>query len=50
MTMWYICTKYYSAKKKNSTICSHSDGPSDYHTKWDKLEPDKYHISLMHGI
>ena len=45
MKMWYICTKYYSAKKRNNTICSHNDGPSDYHTKWNKLEQDNIYIT-----
>ena len=27
------------------------DGPRDYHTKWSKLEKDKYHmLSLICGI
>ena len=41
MKIWYNCTKYYSAKKRNNTIFSHNDGPSDYHTKWNKLEQDE---------
>ena len=44
---------YYSAIKKewNNFICSHIDGPRDYHTKWSKPDKDKYHmISLICGV
>ena len=35
----------------NNAICSNTDGPRDYHTKWSKPEKDKYHmISLICGI
>ena len=39
--MLYINTmEYYSAitKKWNSAICSNTDGPRDYHTKWSKSD------------
>ena len=37
-------------KEWNNAICSHVDGPGDYHTKWSKSDKDKYHISLVCGI
>ena len=38
-------------KKWNDVICSKMDGPRDYHTKWSKLDKDKYHmVSLKSGI
>ena len=38
-------------KEWNNAICSNMDGPSDdYHTKWSKLEKDKYHIISLSGI
>ena len=32
--------EYYTAIKKewNNAICSNTDGPRDYHTKWSKSE------------
>ena len=59
--MWYIYTmEYYSAIKKewNYVICSHMDGPGDYHTIWSKFDleiiiltearkKDKYHMILL---
>ena len=34
MKMWYICTiEYYSAIKKNETVCSNIDGTRDFHTQ-----------------
>ena len=52
--MVYIYTmEYYSPIKRNenNAICSHMDGPPDYHTKSSISEKDKYHmISLICGI
>ena len=31
-----------SHKKWNNAICSNMDGPGDYHTKWSKIDRDKY--------
>ena len=28
----------------NNAICSNIAGPRDYHTKWSRLEKDKYHM------
>ena len=40
----------YNEKELNDAICSNMDGPRGYHTKWNKLEKDKYHIiSLICG-
>ena len=42
---WYIYTmKYYSALKEvwNNAICCNMAGPRDPHTKWNKLDQDKY--------
>ena len=42
--------EYYSAIKRNNAICSHVDGPTDYHTKWSKSERDRqipYDIMYM---
>ena len=37
--------KYEKKKKEwNYGICSNIDGPSDYHTKWNKPENDKCHM------
>ena len=37
-------------KEWNNAICSHINWPSDYLTKWSKLDKDKYHIiSLICG-
>lgn len=43
--MWYIyTTEYYSAiKKEQKPICSNTNGPRDYHTKWNKSEKNNYH-------
>ena len=43
----YVYTMgYYSAIKKewNNAICSNMDEPRNYHTKWSKLDKDKYHV------
>ena len=38
-------------KEWNNAICSNTDGPRDYHTKWNKSGKDKhYMISLICGI
>ena len=44
--------EYYSANKEwNNAICSNSDGPRNYHTKWSQKEKDKYHmIELIREI
>ena len=34
-------------KEWNNAICSNMNGPRYYHTKWSKLEKDKYHIAYM---
>ena len=35
----------------NNAIYSNMDGPRDYHTKWKKLDKDKYRmISVIYGI
>ena len=50
---WYIYTmEYYSAIKKEwtNTICSNTDGPRDYHTKWTKSDRKANTISLLCGI
>ena len=43
----YVYTMgYYLAIKKewNNAICSNMDEPRNYHTKWSKLDKDKYHV------
>ena len=53
--MWYIYTMYngilLSHKEEwNNAICSHMDGPRDYHTKWSKPERERqipYDITYM---
>ena len=42
--------EYYLAIKNkwNNASYSKMDGPTDYHTKWSKLEKNKYHIILPH--
>jgi len=38
-------------KEWNNAIYSNMDKPKDYHTKWKKLDKDKYHmISVIYGI
>ena len=50
--MWYIYTmEYYSAIK--NAICSNTDGPRDYHTKWSKSERERqipYDITYIWNI
>ena len=43
---------YLAIKKKwNDAIYSNIDGSRDYHTKWGKLEKDKYHyITYMWNL
>ena len=54
--MWYIYTiEYYSALKKewNNAICSKTDGPRDYHTKWSKSDRERqisYDITHMWNL
>ena len=39
--MWYVyAMEYYSAIKKewNNAICSNTNGPKNYHTKWSKSD------------
>ena len=36
--------EYYSAMKRTGAIRSNIDGPRDDHTKWSKLDKDKYHL------
>ena len=53
--MWYIYTMgYYSAVKRwNNAICSHMDGPRDYHSKWHKTERESqipYVITYMWNL
>ena len=38
-------------KEWNNAICSNIDGPRSYHTDWNKLGREKYHmLSLICGI
>ena len=38
-------------KQWDNAICSNKGGPRDYHTKWNKLDKDKYYMmSLTYGI
>ena len=49
----FLTMDYSSAIKKewNNAICSNMDEPTDYGTKWNKSEKDKYHmISLICGV
>ena len=44
--------EYYSAIKKewNNAICSHMDGPREYHTKWSKSDRERqisYDVTYM---
>ena len=41
--MWYMYTmEYYSAIKWwNNAICSNTDGPRDYHSKWREFKSDR---------
>ena len=46
--MWYILVYLYNEvllshtkKEWNNSICSYSDGPRDYHTKWSKSERER---------
>ena len=32
-------------KEWNRAICSNMDGPSGYHTRWNKSEKHKYHMT-----
>ena len=53
--VYYNNMEYYSALKKewNNAICSHMDGPRDYHTKWGKLERERqipYDITYMWNL
>ena len=53
--MWYIYIQnriLISPKKKwNNVICSHMDGPRDYHVKWiSQTEKDKYNIAYMWNL
>ena len=41
-----VCILIYNAillikKEWNNAICSHMDGPRDFHTKWNKSDKDK---------
>ena len=39
--IWYACTMEYSLalkKEWNNAICSNTDGPTDFHTKWSKSD------------
>ena len=38
---------YWVIKKWNYAICSNMIRPGDYHTKWSKLDKDKYDIAYM---
>ena len=47
--MWYMYTmEYYSALKKNNTICCNMDGHRDYHTMWSMPEKDKYSMLSLY--
>ena len=48
----YVCVEYYSAiKRMKSAICNIMDEATEYHTKQNKSEEDKYHmISFICGI
>ena len=54
--MWYIYTmEYYSAVKIewNNAICSNTDGPRSYHTKWSKSDGERqisYDITHMWNL
>ena len=53
--MWYIYTMgYYSAVKRwNNAICSHMDGPRDYHSVWSKSVRERqilYDIPYMQNV
>ena len=40
-------------KEWNNAICSHMDGPRDYHTKWSKSEQERqipYDITYMWNL
>ena len=37
-------------KECNNAICSNTDGPRDYHTKWSKSDKDKYDITYMWNL
>ena len=36
--------------KWNNAICSHMDESKYYHTKWSKLDKDKYHITYIQNL
>ena len=37
-------------KERNNAICSNVVRPRIYHTKWSKLDKDKYHIVLFMNL
>ena len=43
-----ILLRHY--KEWYNAICSNMDGPTNCNAKWNKLDKDKYHISLTCGI
>ena len=40
-------TLFSNQKEWNNAICSNMNGSRDYHTRWNKLEKDKYHMILL---
>ena len=51
--MWYIHNGIWLSYKRecNNAICSNTDRPQNYQTKWSQKEKDKHHmISLICGI
>ena len=40
---------YYTAitKERNNAICSNTDGPTDYCTKWSQKEKYKYNMTSL---
>ena len=49
--MWYIYTgntpQSYHEIEWNNTVCRDMDGSKYYHTKWNKSDKDKCHMTLL---
>ena len=46
----YPMTYYWVKKKRNKAICSNTDGPKEYHTKWSQKEKDKYCVTYIQNL